>query len=49
MFLKLQRIDPIAPQSNELLEENQSKENTKQEKPNNVLTEQNSQNDNVDN
>ena len=39
--------DPIAPQSNELLEENQSKENTKQEKPNNVLTEQNSQTNNA--
>ena len=40
--------DPIAPQSNEI-EENQSKENTKQEKTNNVLIEQNNQNDNVDN
>ena len=40
--------DPIAPQSNEI-EENQSKENNKQEKTNNVLTEQNNQNDNVDN
>ena len=39
--------DPIAPQSNELLEENQSKENTKQEEPNNVLTEQNSQTNNA--
>lgn len=40
--------DPIAPQSNGI-EENQSKENTNQEKSNNVLTGQNNQNDNVDN